>query len=238
MASGIRATVSFAAPDGCPIAAASTRTASPITQVSTSVSDPDAPCSVTEFIAETDSVDGSGADGEPVFSYGAANLFRTTHDGGDADDAEDADDDAYDDAGGDDSDAGGRCPCECLGAFGCPVHRYVAEDGDLTLVFHASDFQQLQAVMDELRDRFPSVDVQRLLQPPLEGSPEERVFVNRGRLTDRQREVLEAAYERGYFERPKGANATEIAADLGISQSTFTEHLVAAQRKLLEDVLD
>jgi len=42
----------------------------------------------------------------------------------------------------------------------------------------------------------------------------------------------------GYFERPKRANATEIAADLGIAQSTFTEHLMAAQRKLLRDVLE
>jgi len=41
-----------------------------------------------------------------------------------------------------------------------------------------------------------------------------------------------------YFERPKGANATEVAERLGIAQSTFTEHLMAAQRKLLADVLD
>ena len=92
--------------------------------------------------------------------------------------------------------------------------------------------------MATLRERFPSVDVQRLLQPPLEGTPEEQVFVNRGRLTDRQREVLQIAFERGYFERPRRANATELAAELDISGSTFTEHLVAAQRKILDDVLD
>jgi predicted DNA binding protein len=72
----------------------------------------------------------------------------------------------------------------------------------------------------------------------LEGTPEDRVFINRGRLTDRQREVLETAYEMGYFERPKQANATEIATDLGIAQSTFTEHLMTAQRKLLDDALE
>ena len=64
------------------------------------------------------------------------------------------------------------------------------------------------------------------------------MFVNRGKLTDRQREVLQTAYKMGYFERPKRANATEIAAELDISQSTFTEHLVTAQRKILEDVLE
>jgi predicted DNA binding protein len=64
------------------------------------------------------------------------------------------------------------------------------------------------------------------------------VFVNRGRLTDKQREVLEAAFEMGYFQRPKESNATEIAEALDITQSTFTGHLMAAQRKLLEDILD
>ncbi|MFC5971611.1 helix-turn-helix domain-containing protein [Halomarina salina] len=227
MAPGIRATVRFAAPEGCPIARVSAVTGRVVDQTATSVSLGDTG-SVTEFMvpdgddAGESDPDGVGADeneeltdlADPVFSYGTATLYRTTHDG-------DVD-----------------CPCECLGQFGCPVHRYVAEDGDLTLVFHAEDFQQLQTVMGEFRERFTGVDVQRLLQPPLEGTREERLFVNRGKLTDRQHEVLRTAYERGYFERPKRANATELADELGISQSTFTEHLVTAQRKLLDDVLE
>ncbi|MDS0300667.1 helix-turn-helix domain-containing protein [Halogeometricum sp. S1BR25-6] len=209
MASGIRATVKFTDPNGCPIARRSESAGGAIDQTSTSVSLPGERGSVTEFL-----VPGDDDEEDAVFSYGTATVFRTAHE---------------DDA---------TCPCECLGRFGCPVHRYVADDGDLTLVFHAADFGQLQTVMGELGERFEDVDVQRLLQPPLEGPPEERVFVNRGKLTDRQREVLETAYRMGYFERPKGANATEIAAELGISQSTFTEHLVTAQRKILEDVLE
>ncbi len=61
--------------------------------------------------------------------------------------------------------------------------------------------------------------------------------MDRGRLTARQREVLETAFEMGYFERPRRANATEVAAELGIGPSTFREHVSAAETKLLEDVL-
>ncbi|TYL36349.1 DNA-binding protein [Natronococcus pandeyae] len=212
MSSGIRATVKVETPE-CPIAKFSKRTETTINQVSTSVVRPGEDGSTTEFLAGTDT-EVDGAVTGPVFSYGETNLYRRTHDGGE------------------------ECPCECLGSFGCPVHRYVAEDGDLTLVFHAASFEQLQAVMDEFRERFPGISVQSLLQPPLRGTPEERVFVNRGKLTDRQYEVLQTAYRMGYFERPKGANATEIAAELDITQSTLTEHLVAAQRKIFEDVLE
>jgi len=211
MPSGIRATIHFSEPGDCPIAAASAATDGVITQVSTSVARPESGA-VTEFLVPADLPESGRV--EPVFPYGDRTVYRVRHDGDE------------------------QCPCECLGSFGCPVHRYEAADGQLTLVFHAGEFGDLQAVVGELRDRYPPIDVQQLLRPPLDGSPEDSVFVNRGKLTERQLEVLERAFEMGYFERPKRANATEVADDLGIAQSTFTEHLMAAQRKLLEDVLE
>lgn len=209
MGSGIRATVQFTDPGECAVASAAAAAEAAVTQVSTSVALPGTE-SVTEFLARGDL---SGLhDVEPLFPYGDAQVYRTHHQGEVS------------------------CPCECLGEHGCPVHRYEADDDGLTLVFHAADFELLQDAMAALRKEYAPVNVQQLLQPPLEGTPEQRVFVNHGKLTDRQREVLEYAFEQGYFERPKQANATELAAGLDISQSTFTEHLMTAQRKLLEDI--
>ncbi|WP_049981202.1 helix-turn-helix domain-containing protein [Halolamina rubra] len=229
MSSGIRATVTFDTPAGCSVARFSAAADAEIDSVATSVATSGA--AVTEFLVDdasrpesgADAVDGSPsqcsgeqvepvADAEPVFSYGSADVYRVEH--------------------------AGDCPCTCLGQFDCPIHRFLASPTELTVVFHAETFEQLQDVTAALRERFPSMDVQQLLQPPLSGSPEDRRFVNCGKLTDRQQEVLRTAYDRGYFERPRGANATELAAELGISQSTFAEHLTAAQRKLFGDVFD
>ncbi|MCU4751162.1 helix-turn-helix domain-containing protein [Halobacteria archaeon AArc-curdl1] len=215
MSSGIRATVAVTTPEGCPLAEFSRAVETSITQVSTSSARADDVGNTTEFLAPTaratdaqpDSVRG------PIFSYGDTAIYRFEHD------------------------TDTTCPCTCLGSYGCPIHRYDVEDGTLTVVFHAETFDQLQSIMADFRDQFDAVDVQQLLRPPLKGTPKERVFVNRGKLTDRQEEVLETAFDMGYFERPKGANATEIAATLDIAPSTVTEHLVAAQRKLLGDVL-
>lgn len=211
MDSGIRVTVSFPEAAACPIARVSASVEAPITQVSTSVTSESDAGSVTEFIAAADADD---VEFDAIFPYGDTTVFRTDHGSTDP------------------------CPCQCLGEFGCPVYRYTASDGTLTLIFHCDSFEQLQTVMATMRDRFTGVDVKQLLRPPLEGPVEDQVFVNRGSLTDRQLEVLQLAYDRGYFERPRQTNATELANELGISQSTVTEHLIVAQRKLLGDLLE
>lgn len=52
-------------------------------------------------------------------------------------------------------------------------------------------------------------------------------------LTDRQREVLETAFNAGYYDVPRQASAEEIANELGVDSSTVAEHLQRAERNLL-----
>lgn len=89
----------------------------------------------------------------------------------------------------------------------------------------------------ELRERFPRVNVERFVRSPAEEGSRDSVLVDRGKLTARQLEVLETAYDIGYFERPRRATATDVADELGISPSTVGEHLAAAEAKLLADIL-
>lgn len=58
------------------------------------------------------------------------------------------------------------------------------------------------------------------------------------RLTDRQQDVLETAYQAGYFEMPRETTGEELADVLGIAQSTLNEHLRVAERKALGSVFD
>ncbi|WP_339102446.1 helix-turn-helix domain-containing protein [Haloterrigena salinisoli] len=52
-------------------------------------------------------------------------------------------------------------------------------------------------------------------------------------LTDRQREVIETAYEMGFYEVPRRASTAEIAGELGLEDATVSEHLQRAERNLL-----
>jgi DNA-binding CsgD family transcriptional regulator len=57
-------------------------------------------------------------------------------------------------------------------------------------------------------------------------------------LTERQAEVLRAAYLNGFFDQPKGADGNELADSLGIARSTLHQHLRSAERKLVERAID
>lgn len=211
MPSGIRATVEFTGRDICPVVTISEAAETTVHSLTANVCPTGCTESVTEFTLEAERA--PDGDFTPIFSRGSNHRYRLSHDGD------------------------VTCPCECLGGLGCPVTRYVARDGVLTVVFHAADYDQLQAAIGQLRERFPDVDIKRFVRSPADRLPRDTVSVNRSKLTARQLEVLETAYEQGYFERPRRANATEIAADLGINPSTFREHLTAAESKILEDVL-
>lgn len=211
MPPGIRATVEFTTPDICPVIEFSKVEGTTVDMVNSNICPADCADSIIEF--SIDSNNEFDADSEPIFSHGSTDRYRLK-----------LDDDL-------------NCPCACLSKFNCPVARYVAQDGALTLVFHTDDYDQLQEIIGELRDRYPDVNIKRFIRSPAGEHIKDNVFVDRSKLTSRQLEVLQTAYEWGYFERPRRANATEIAAELNINPSTFREHLVAAESKILGDLL-
>ena len=129
-------------------------------------------------------------------------------------------------------------PFSVLDRHGVPATETTIRDGRLLVTFHAADLPTLRAVLEELQESCADMQVLRLLQSSSTPEESDLVTFDRSELTERQREVLAAAYDAGYFDHPKGANAGEVAADLGIDRSTFSEHIAAAQRKILATVLD
>ena len=56
-------------------------------------------------------------------------------------------------------------------------------------------------------------------------------------LTARQREVIQVAFDSGYFDVPRAASTETVAAELELDASTVSEHLQRAERNLLSSVL-
>lgn len=209
MSGGIRAELRIPAPGSCPVVRAATTAGAPATDVVKSVA-PDPSQVVTEEFTLPADAAAPGATAAPIFEGATETVYRLSRERHLA------------------------CPCEVVEAFDAPVRDVAAADGALDLAFIAPDRERLAAVLDRLRTRYPTTQIRHLRSD--DGG--DLVLIDRGRLTDRQREVLTTAHELGYFDHPKGANAGEVATELGIATATFTEHLAAAQSKLLESLTE
>lgn len=111
-----------------------------------------------------------------------------------------------------------------------------AVDGDLYLSLDVKDRSKLRDLCAEIEEKYGPVSIERITS--IEGINRESdyVQVDLRQLTDRQYEVVETAYQMGYFGYPRDANAKEVATSLGISSSTFTEHLNTAQAKIFDEI--
>ncbi|NIP35481.1 MAG: hypothetical protein GWN18_11040 [Thermoplasmata archaeon] len=56
-------------------------------------------------------------------------------------------------------------------------------------------------------------------------------------LTDRQREVMVAAYRFGYYDLPKRIGSKRLSERVGLSKPTMLEHLRKAERRLIGEVM-
>jgi hypothetical protein len=56
-------------------------------------------------------------------------------------------------------------------------------------------------------------------------------------LTPRQRRILLAAFDWGYYDLPRGTDSSGIAERLGVDKSTVAEHLRKAERTLMNQVI-
>lgn len=57
-------------------------------------------------------------------------------------------------------------------------------------------------------------------------------------LSDRQRETLINAWEKGYYNIPRDTSTEELAEGLGIDRRTFEEHLRIAEKKIVETIIE
>ena len=119
------------------------------------------------------------------------------------------------------------------------VHEAVIEDGNLYLTLHFAPNADIQGAVDSVKTAYPGATLltrSRTVRPdqqlhrPMELLSE--------RLTDRQLAALEAAYGAGFFNWPRDSSGEALADSLGISPSTYHQHLRKAQQTLMEIVFE
>lgn len=100
-----------------------------------------------------------------------------------------------------------------------------------------SEWESLRTLADKLQEQFGqfklvSVNQVNTTGKPLGSGQIERVL--RNSLSSEQLEILRTAHRMGYFDAPRRASADEAASELDIAQSTFSERLRLAEKRLFD----
>lgn len=129
------------------------------------------------------------------------------------------------------------CLCRVFQQFDCVPHIQRVENGTLLVTTYVDDRETIRDVVETLREVLGRV---RLVRLAVVEGPEaaEQVTFDLSGLTPKQREGLELAVARGYFDDESDVRLGDLAAELDISKSALSQRLRTAQSKLVTDVFD
>ena len=133
----------------------------------------------------------------------------------------------------------GRTMPATIVALGAAAERITVRDGTSELVVELPQSLSVRTFVDRLESTYSDTELNARRDKTRvdRDGPAVQSVLTEG-MTDRQREVLQTAYFSGYFDWPRERTGEEVAASLGITQSTFNNHLRTAERKLLNRLLD
>lgn len=130
----------------------------------------------------------------------------------------------------------GPCVTTTLADAGAIARSVLAEHGVGDIVADVPAHVDVRRVVEQFSEHHPNSELVacRNSAEPVPVRTDRGVHATMAdRLTDKQQEVLRTAYRRGYFSWPRRTTAEECANELGIAQPTFSQHIRAAQEKVV-----
>lgn len=125
-----------------------------------------------------------------------------------------------------------------LAEHGAVLRTVATDPSKASIVVDVPTRVDAQVVLETIQERYP--DTELVAMRHVDRTP--TAFANLqtrllDQLTDRQMDVLTAAYHAGYFESPREKTGEEVADVLDITSQTFSQHLRRIQRKLFDTLL-
>ena len=128
---------------------------------------------------------------------------------------------------------GGSCICRDIHTKGSiPIFDRI--DGEyLSVSTLLESRDDACSLYEDLRNHTEDIEIVRIVTDRNESPCEGRIDVDKDVLTAKQREALEMAVCRGYYETPRNVEVKEMADQLGISRQAFSHRLRQAESKVL-----
>lgn len=122
------------------------------------------------------------------------------------------------------------CPCVIFREHGAVPHLRAAGDEIICTVYLGSP-RTGRELIESLSGQ--AVEVTDFSGPEAHPDETATVTLDRAALTDKQRQAIELAAERGYYEVPAEATIEDLAAELDLSPSAFGKRLKRAERTVV-----
>jgi predicted DNA binding protein/putative methionine-R-sulfoxide reductase with GAF domain len=122
---------------------------------------------------------------------------------------------------------------------GGTVTDMTAKEGRATVRVELPRTADISRILDALETTGANIELQakQTIDRPIETEHRFQAAVT-DRLTDKQLRVIEAAYLTGFFEQPRNTTGVDIAESMGISPSTFHQHLRVGLQKLVGSIVE
>jgi pyrimidine deaminase RibD-like protein len=130
------------------------------------------------------------------------------------------------------TEASPSCLCPVLKTQPCVARIEAVRAGALVVTLTVRSRRELSDTLDALTEAADSVSMVWLAGPD-----SDTLELDAETITDNQRETLETALEVGYYDDPS-VSLSELAAELGRSESAVSQRLNTAEMRLVRSVLD
>ncbi|MGM0715971.1 MAG: bacterio-opsin activator domain-containing protein, partial [Halobacteriota archaeon] len=119
------------------------------------------------------------------------------------------------------------------------VRGMTISDGTAELVVDVPNRTDPRPIVEAIRQRYPGTElVTQRQEETLRRTDDCLIEQLSEQLTDRQYAALRRAHLSGYFSWPRPVKGEALAESMGITRSTFHEHLRTAQRKVFDSIFD
>jgi hypothetical protein len=116
-------------------------------------------------------------------------------------------------------------------------NRLLLHDGSFDGVVTVKEWESFRALAEQIEEQFGQFELLSVNQVETTGNAfgsGQLGRVLRNELSQEQLTVLQTAHRLGYFDVPRRTSADEIATELDIAQSTLSERLRLAEKRLLD----
>ncbi|SFK97806.1 PAS domain S-box-containing protein [Halogranum rubrum] len=112
----------------------------------------------------------------------------------------------------------------------------VSEQGTTRLTTTIGPQSDVRTVVDAINARYANTEF-TARRETTRSDPEVRNVFDEN-LTDKQRSAVQAAYHSGFYSWPRESTGEDVAESLGISAPTYHQHLRAAHRAILSELVE